>query len=258
MQNRYTGDIGDFGKYGLLRTLTGGDDEGLSLAVVWYLTPDESHNRDGRHTGYLELDERKGRQFTRCDEELYRALGGIVREGERHVTAVEGSGLLPPETAYHGEILDLRTQTSGRGARGRAVRESAREEWNGEALRATEGRDIVFLDPDNGLETGRVDRAAPGSQKYAYYDELRPYLGRGQSLVVYHHLNRGSRSQNQIFSRQREILERLGQRALAMRYHRGSPRAFIVIPQPEHRGGIMDRIREMTQGPWARHFTMVG
>lgn len=38
MQNCYVGDIGDFGKYGLLKAL-GGDD--LRLGVVWYLNPDE-------------------------------------------------------------------------------------------------------------------------------------------------------------------------------------------------------------------------
>ncbi|MGN1144419.1 MAG: hypothetical protein ACI4SU_07600 [Anaerovoracaceae bacterium] len=48
MQNRYTGDIGDFGKLGLLRQLSGA---GFSIGVNWYLTPDESHNGDGRHIG---------------------------------------------------------------------------------------------------------------------------------------------------------------------------------------------------------------
>lgn len=43
MQDRYVGDIGDFGKYGLLRALCAHD---LSLGVVWYLVPDES--RPGR------------------------------------------------------------------------------------------------------------------------------------------------------------------------------------------------------------------
>ena len=38
MQNRYTGDIGDFGKLGLLRQLR---QTGLSIGVNWYLTPDE-------------------------------------------------------------------------------------------------------------------------------------------------------------------------------------------------------------------------
>ena len=42
MQNRYTGDIGDFGKYGLLRALCSpvGEIQRLQLGVVWYLMKD--------------------------------------------------------------------------------------------------------------------------------------------------------------------------------------------------------------------------
>ena len=42
MQNRYVGDIGDFGKYGLLRAHFGRKYQiPLRLGVVWYLFPDE-------------------------------------------------------------------------------------------------------------------------------------------------------------------------------------------------------------------------
>ena len=41
MQNRYAGDVGDFGKLGLLRQLTSSQ---LDIGVNWYLAPDESHN----------------------------------------------------------------------------------------------------------------------------------------------------------------------------------------------------------------------
>jgi hypothetical protein len=44
MQNRYAGDISDFGKLGLLRQLS---KTGLSVGVNWYLTPDGTHNGDG-------------------------------------------------------------------------------------------------------------------------------------------------------------------------------------------------------------------
>ena len=79
MQNRYTGDIGDFGKLGLLRQLS---QTGLSIGVNWYLTPDETHNGDGRHIGYLKND-----AFRICDEQLWSALGQIVDSGKRKVSA---------------------------------------------------------------------------------------------------------------------------------------------------------------------------
>ena len=116
----------------------------------------------------------------------------------------------------------------------------------------------MFLDPDNGLETPSVRPHAVRGAKYVYYDDLDPYLKRGQSLVICHHLNRGRKSLDQVYRRQREICEKLGSRALAMRYHRGSPRAFILIPQGGLRKELVDRTRRMTAGPWSRHFTMIG
>ncbi len=45
MQNQYVGDIGDLGKYGLLREIFGrpevpGSGCGLRLGVTWYLFPE--------------------------------------------------------------------------------------------------------------------------------------------------------------------------------------------------------------------------
>lgn len=61
MQNRYAGDVGDFGKYGLLRCLCG-EPPLLSLGVVWYLVSDEQCDQDAKHTRYLARDrERKFR-----------------------------------------------------------------------------------------------------------------------------------------------------------------------------------------------------
>ena len=52
MQDRYTGDLGDFSKLGILRVL---QMAGLSIGVNWYLTPDENHNNDGCHVKHAFL-----------------------------------------------------------------------------------------------------------------------------------------------------------------------------------------------------------
>ena len=97
MQNRYTGDIGDFGKLGLLRCL---QSAGLSIGVNWYLTPDENHNGDGRHVQYLF---REG--FRLCDEELWRELKRIVDSKRREVSALQNDRIL--KASYYSEILDF-------------------------------------------------------------------------------------------------------------------------------------------------------
>ena len=47
MQNRYTGDIGDFVKYGLLRAIS----KGKKLGIAWYLHPDAGPSGDGKSYG---------------------------------------------------------------------------------------------------------------------------------------------------------------------------------------------------------------
>ena len=49
MQDRYVGDMGDYVKLAILRALMPGE----RLGVAWWRFPDEVHNADGRHVGYL-------------------------------------------------------------------------------------------------------------------------------------------------------------------------------------------------------------
>ena len=51
MQDRYAGDVGDFGKLGMLRCM---EASGLKVGINWYLVGDESHNNDGKYIGYME------------------------------------------------------------------------------------------------------------------------------------------------------------------------------------------------------------
>ena len=59
MKNQYFGDVGDYGKYGMLRFLA---DNGIKIAVNWYLTPDDGSN-DGKHITYLEDEKNRRYDF---------------------------------------------------------------------------------------------------------------------------------------------------------------------------------------------------
>jgi hypothetical protein len=96
MQNRYVGDVGDYGKYALLRHLCAVDvGKSLRLAVVWCLFPDETLNNDGKHISYL-----KDSGFARLDPELHTTLNSIVSLGRRHVSTIAELGCLPPSTVF--------------------------------------------------------------------------------------------------------------------------------------------------------------
>lgn len=55
MKNQYVGDIGDYGKYGLLKYLALRD---IIIGVNWYLTENDDSN-DGKHIAYLKNEKRK-------------------------------------------------------------------------------------------------------------------------------------------------------------------------------------------------------
>ena len=57
MQNKFFGDIGDFGKYSLLRRIQEKAPK-LRIGINWYLNEDKNTNNDGRHIDYL-----KGRKL---------------------------------------------------------------------------------------------------------------------------------------------------------------------------------------------------
>lgn len=50
MQKRYAGDVGDFGKIGMLRCI---EQCSVKIGVNWYLIEEESHNQEGNYIGYL-------------------------------------------------------------------------------------------------------------------------------------------------------------------------------------------------------------
>ncbi len=132
MQHRYVGDVGDFGKFGLLRVLGGlGTDRVLKIGVVWYLYPDEGHNSDGKHIGYLR---KRDRIFRDCDEALFDKLRELLFDengliaANRDLAAVETAGLLPDGAIFFSKPLSYaKTQTN-------RARLALRNDWMAEAL----------------------------------------------------------------------------------------------------------------------------
>lgn len=252
MQDRYAGDAGDFVKFGLLRLLCREDDIGprLKLGVVWYLVADEDHNGDGRHVSYLAPQSVVGRRMARCDQDLYDRLRRIVGSGERNVRAIERSGILPPDTKTFSKRLTLARVV---GKRQREARLAFRASWVQSAVEATDGCDLVFLDPDNGIRTDeRLPRHRTLAAKHAYLDEVEPYVQRDQSVVVYHHADRSADVQTQAHRRLDQLRAALGaDSAFAVRALRGSARLFLIVPSARHRLVLEQRASRISSGGWA-------
>jgi hypothetical protein len=245
LQNRYVGDVGDYAKYGLLRLMTA--ELNTSCGVVWCLFDDESHNADGRHIGYL-----KDQLFNALDPELHNKLAKIVAGGRRSVKAVALSGILPKATRFFERPISTPLTVRAN----RLNRQNHRSAWLAKALRATAGCELVFFDPDNGLETKSVPAHSPKSGKYIYWDELLPFWERGQSLLIYHHLNRTAS-----VHRQAEILkEKFAAKfpdAGAIRFflfRRGSCRHFWLVTRNNHFDQFQRTMHRFSQSPWHEYF----
>ena len=263
MQDRYTGDVGDFGKYGMLRQLCGLRDEDadpLKLGVVWYrpnpeLIASESVH-DGRYIAYLcpkqeNVSEKQEREYRCCDPPLYDGLREIVKRCDRRIEAVEKSGLLP-NVVFH------RADVPGpvKGARGEA-RLAERQRWVNDALQTTVGCDIVFLDPDNGLEPKGVPITSAKAPKYAYLEEVGKWSKRCQSLVIYHHLGRNRPHRDQIAGWLECLRDEFKSHDIfALRFRRGTSRAFFVLATECHARTLRKRAEALTAAPWSKHFDL--
>lgn len=136
MQDRYAGDVGDFGKFKLLRHLF--NDANYKIGVIWYHFPDEPYNNDGGYTDYVDRE-----SFQDCDNDLCEKLRTVLN-GERTIASLENGEILPNNTVYFSDRLNFRQEYPSQNRRDRQERESRRRDWLERAIRleaiASKGR----------------------------------------------------------------------------------------------------------------------
>lgn len=236
MQNRYTGDIGDFSKLGVLRALRAA---GLSIGLNWYLTPDETHNTDGRHVRYLEQD-----KFRACDEGLWLSLKDVVEAGEREIRHLEDDRIL--KATFFSECLDFRGKT-------KPERAECRDGWYRRSLAALAGKDVVFVDPDNGLIVPSA-MGRPKENKYVLREELAGYYAQRSSVIYYQHK---ARRKDPFYVQLHANLVRSqgfpDAERLALKFKTTSQRYYLFIIQPQHRTVVETAMGEMLSTAWGDH-----
>lgn len=216
MQDRYAGDVGDFGKIGMLRKIA---ESGLSIGVNWYLTykPEEHNNADGKHISYLNNNLYKG-----CDDDLLKSLNNIAN-GTRSVAALENANLIP-NAYYYSEVLRPGSDKS-----------FLRAEWFRNSIEKLMKSDIIFCDPDNGLIVKSVSKKSNKSDKYILHNELRSYYKEGKSVVFYNHR---CREKEEVYLKRFQTLKQcndlIGAEWRGLKFVRGTIRDYIFILQPKH------------------------
>ena len=172
MKNQYFGDVNDYMKYGLLRSIIRVTK--FRVLVAWMLTPDDG-SPDGNLTSYLE----KPVEWRHHDSELFDEMVAIFsnpgRKPERRVDLIENTHLLKGAEYFENCVPDS---------------PSSRDKWFESLSERMRGSELVFLDPDNGLEIESKPYGRKESSKYVFWKEVEESWSSGKSLLIYQHFPR--------------------------------------------------------------------
>jgi len=242
MQDKYAADIGDFGKFILLKQLLVASPPQMRLGLNWYnVTTDEEPNNDGQHLKYLNHSYKKSILFKQCDPVLCEQLKSLVEYDRRSIAHLEDSAILPANTIYFSESIPLHPSDF-------KVRVSQRNSWFDRSAKVLSGVNAIFLDPDNGIQTPNVTKAQARMVKYAFLDEIKGLFDLCGFVVVYNHSNR---SPQEVY-RQKFIdaHEAVGSGSMmrVLRFKRFSVRDYVFLYRKEY-VTTLDRLFDVLTNP---------
>jgi hypothetical protein len=172
MKNQYVGDINDFRKYGLIDLL--GKVFGGKILFVWMLTRKDDDN--GNKVEYLN-NPQKYRQF---NHDLFDVLKEIVSKKQscttiENIIALEKNKLFQQYNFINDIVLDGSQD---------------RNKYFEKVYKAAEGNDLIFLDPDNGIEIRSCKYGTKKSSKYIFWNEIIHLYNMDKDILFYQHFPR--------------------------------------------------------------------
>ena len=218
MQHRYVADIGDFGKFQLLRALFNPHED--TLALIWFLHENEENNNDGKHTDYFA-------RVQDSDPALEAIMIEILQSNTRQVQTLEKKAILHNAHFYYPHIPS--------DYHDRAI-------WLEDALNFSASHPIVAVAPDNGiaLKCQRESKTfsflsyhdKPQAHKYIYLNEIDAFYHtpNRKITILYQHLGRCFSHEGQINALLILLKERY-QHVIAIKHKPYSPRVFFFLCQ---------------------------
>lgn len=238
MNEAWLCDIGDYGKYGLLRFLA--EKTNLSLGVVWYRTSQALKKQPKQTFTYLETAQPWLRD---CDPDLFDFLRAL--HNQQKATFETICDALPRGTHFFPDDVPL----GDRGA------------WLKRAIEKMRDQRLIFLDPDNGFWLREDSEKAQRSTKHVFCEEIARVRNEGKSVVFYHHHDRSlGKFDPQISRITGQIRDKIGAEAHWLRSHRVQARAYFVVPTHQDGGLLTSALDEFRQTRWVvrHHFSLEG
>lgn len=246
MQNRYSADIGDFGKFHLLRFLF--SNTSYSLKQIWYLYSDEKHNNDGLYINYFDKTKNN-------DTVLEEAFKKIIQNNRRSVKALQEANLINCD--YFEPFVTKKFESL-----------PYRKDWLTQALNFVQNCDFVFVDPDNGIATKLVKendsrdiallsfdafKKRSKAGKYIFMDEIHAFYEKSSCVVVYHHLNR-TMSHNKQIEIVQSKLQKHFYKVLAIKHKPYSPRVYFFIIKKESYSELLYEKLSLFENSFSTHW----
>ena len=236
MKNQYVGDIGDYGKYGLLRFLAS---YGIKIGVNWYLTENDG-STDGKFTTYL-----KNPADRVYDPELFDALQNIADHPDKTVKMIKQAGIIP-DAEFFGEMLKSSSLKAD-------AREWNRRLWFNNSTLMLGNAELIFADPDNGISYRKTARTKD-SEKFILPEDVAEYYNSGRNVVYYCH--KGRRKQEAWDQAKEEIRNHIRDaQLLAVTCHRGTQRSYIFVLHPDCYMKYEKIITAFLDSEWGNMFT---
>ncbi len=171
MKNQYVGDINDYRKFGLIRALGNGNSERLSIGIFWMLTGDDDRN-DGNLLSYLA----EPGIWQQHDPILFEKLCDIVHtHKKRNVEIIALLGIIPDAKFCAALIPDD---------------VALRKQIFADCIKDFSAQDLIFFDPDNGIEIKSKPEGRKDSNKFLYFSEIADAFRRDHSVLIYQHFPR--------------------------------------------------------------------
>ena len=216
MKNQYFGDIHDYRKYGLLRAILCATE--LSLGVCWLLTDDDETGQ-GEDRDYLQTPE----CWSRFDSELYESLSQLGNSDiPRTVLNAESCNLLPGASYYRDKVPGNREQ---------------RPSYLDKALKQLSDTDLLFFDPDNGIEVPSTPYGQKDSSKFVYWCEIEKAYNSKHSLIIYQHFPRKPHGEF-VATKIEELRIRFPEAQLS--WFRTDKVVFLAAFRPEHSAALCE------------------
>ena len=235
MQDRFVGDVKDFGKYKLLRTLCGTPRKkvaGMELGVVWCYN--KTRPAPGKEWKFAPISD----VHKRIDESLYDSLSRCAGENQT-VDCVQRSEILPTDIFYPEPLFKMDQSNHLN-----LLKNDRKDRWLEHAINTIAPMKVVFIDPDTGIappgatceDEKKKASSSAREAEYIFIDELRQFWDAGKSLIVFQ-----DKHHNKIDEQVSSIACRLSTGGLTAEIGvllwqcLGRTVLFVAIPHPNHK-----------------------